>query len=1024
MVVDPSAPEVGEPNAVDGLAVDGLAVDGVSLELELTTLDETPAPAPVAAPLDTPAVAQTTGEGRETPGAEAPSADEPVLVEAAAEPIAARIAPEEPVAASIPDTPAIDLSHAFDDPDALEVVQESVSEPAESREPESTVTVVQPTDERPVVVDASMQGQAAAEPFVLVVEDEPAAAADVPEPATTPVTAEHSEQLALPLSPAQAETRHDEQKHEARRREVFTPRTETSGRLDAETPADVEPYRPAIDTVQPREPDEPASKADVRSSLFTRLFQSIKRQSAEPKPVDTKPAQPAVTPSIEDQPVAVEPRTASVERTTSKAAWLADFAAETIAARTDDAALQPIEWPTLSRTADADPTRDAKVGPAAPVETPAAVEQAAVVAAAVDTEARGPADDVVIASAADEAEAAAVSVDAVKSVEREAPARDAEIISAVAEIAPAETVAAVDAVVPVEPAAHAQDAADTTVAEQSVVAESAIAGDERPAQPESTASVAPEVTEVEKAQGTDEFGSKADRLSYLLTKLEQAVQAKVAASSAPTEAPAPSTPTDVATGDVPQAESGERSIAAEPEIEAPEPSSEQALKVNQPDETATSRTDVSVGPAQPAAIAEPQPASEKSSWAISSFHVSTRPESKPDRLSVLFGKLFDTAPHAPVQRPIAAPKTDPEPAPAPPAEAAAAYPIESEILDLRGPHPLPEPPDEPEPDIAVAPLPVQESKAGEAVDASAPAVLEPPYPEPNVTKPIQMEEPLRSQGELPQPSEQPVAPTPRPRPLEPATHFGSRTKAPRPKSPARPRDEHPTAAAREQPQRPAASVASIASAEGQTPASTPKRDWKLARSEPSKPVDTPAAETAKKPEIRVKTGSGALATTDAAPVNSPAASAHTPGKYYGPRLAKADDEAGANTPAQQRAVTLAEALTQYYDKTGESQPPMHTTDRATLQRIVSSGKLEAPRRRGAAWSTSGMSRRGEVAIRLKPGAEKFVEFVPSNEIFGQIAHYYPRGVGKGGFATHIPAGHLEYFDVTVHQWVPLLRGQE
>jgi hypothetical protein len=41
-----------------------------------------------------------------------------------------------------------------------------------------------------------------------------------------------------------------------------------------------------------------------------------------------------------------------------------------------------------------------------------------------------------------------------------------------------------------------------------------------------------------------------------------------------------------------------------------------------------------------------------------------------------------------------------------------------------------------------------------------------------------------------------------------------------------------------------------------------------------------------------------------------------------------------------------------------------------------------------------------------------------------VAHYYPRGVGKGSFVTHIPAGHLEYFDATVHQWVPLLRGRE
>jgi hypothetical protein len=48
--------------------------------------------------------------------------------------------------------------------------------------------------------------------------------------------------------------------------------------------------------------------------------------------------------------------------------------------------------------------------------------------------------------------------------------------------------------------------------------------------------------------------------------------------------------------------------------------------------------------------------------------------------------------------------------------------------------------------------------------------------------------------------------------------------------------------------------------------------------------------------------------------------------------------------------------------------------------------------------------RREVAIRLKPGSEQFIELVPSTEIFGQVAHYYPRGVGKGSFATHLPSG--------------------
>lgn len=69
-----------------------------------------------------------------------------------------------------------------------------------------------------------------------------------------------------------------------------------------------------------------------------------------------------------------------------------------------------------------------------------------------------------------------------------------------------------------------------------------------------------------------------------------------------------------------------------------------------------------------------------------------------------------------------------------------------------------------------------------------------------------------------------------------------------------------------------------------------------------------------------------------------------------------------------------------------------------------------------------MLRRGEVAIRLKPGAEKFVEFVPSREIFGQVPHYYPRGVGKGSHVTYVPAEYLEYFDVAARQWAPVQRG--
>jgi len=74
---------------------------------------------------------------------------------------------------------------------------------------------------------------------------------------------------------------------------------------------------------------------------------------------------------------------------------------------------------------------------------------------------------------------------------------------------------------------------------------------------------------------------------------------------------------------------------------------------------------------------------------------------------------------------------------------------------------------------------------------------------------------------------------------------------------------------------------------------------------------------------------------------------------------------------------------------------MHTTDRASLLKIIDNGKLETPRKGPAPWSFSGMLRKNDVVIRLKPGADKFVEFVPSNETFGQVPRFYPRTVGVG-----------------------------
>lgn len=100
---------------------------------------------------------------------------------------------------------------------------------------------------------------------------------------------------------------------------------------------------------------------------------------------------------------------------------------------------------------------------------------------------------------------------------------------------------------------------------------------------------------------------------------------------------------------------------------------------------------------------------------------------------------------------------------------------------------------------------------------------------------------------------------------------------------------------------------------------------------------------------------------------------------------------------------------------------MHTTNRARLDEIVGSGKLEAPVSGGASWSYTGTLRAGDVAIRLKPSRRSFVKLVPSTDGFGQVPHYYPGGVGNGPSFSYIPIEYLEYFNVTIGKWLPLAR---
>jgi hypothetical protein len=118
---------------------------------------------------------------------------------------------------------------------------------------------------------------------------------------------------------------------------------------------------------------------------------------------------------------------------------------------------------------------------------------------------------------------------------------------------------------------------------------------------------------------------------------------------------------------------------------------------------------------------------------------------------------------------------------------------------------------------------------------------------------------------------------------------------------------------------------------------------------------------------------------------------------------------------------LAEALSDYYGKAGEVPPPMHTVDLETFEKIRNCGRLETSLKGTTPWSYSGIPRRGDFAIRLKRGADRFVDFVPSTITFGQTPLFYPRRVGVGDPETAIPVEHLEYFDVEARQWRSLVR---
>ncbi len=155
---------------------------------------------------------------------------------------------------------------------------------------------------------------------------------------------------------------------------------------------------------------------------------------------------------------------------------------------------------------------------------------------------------------------------------------------------------------------------------------------------------------------------------------------------------------------------------------------------------------------------------------------------------------------------------------------------------------------------------------------------------------------------------------------------------------------------------------------------------------------------------------------DFAPQNPKSANAATP-KGVAPNGAKG----AAPSADTSSAAALASALADYFGKLGRPQPPMHMTDREGYKKLLQTGHLEAPYRGRSTWSFSGMLAKGEVAIRLKPGADKFVELVPSIETFGQIPQFYPRGVGIGECRGTVPTEQLQYFDIPSRQWLAVKR---
>ena len=109
---------------------------------------------------------------------------------------------------------------------------------------------------------------------------------------------------------------------------------------------------------------------------------------------------------------------------------------------------------------------------------------------------------------------------------------------------------------------------------------------------------------------------------------------------------------------------------------------------------------------------------------------------------------------------------------------------------------------------------------------------------------------------------------------------------------------------------------------------------------------------------------------------------------------------GSKSYLPERQATLGKVVEEYFGGRKEEMPPLHTTDLQSLTRIGEGGELIAPSDGGASFSfrNSGTLRDGNVAIRVKPGREGNVSFVPD-----------PNGTGlRPVIPADRPAGHSDH----------------